>query len=88
MGLIKGSLSLEDLAAVQARREFPTRATQRMQVLVQNRVMKAVLFGPPKPLNPPWVLNLFNMFPVLRRIPARIVGMGFRPEHVRTKAAF
>jgi 2-polyprenyl-6-methoxyphenol hydroxylase-like FAD-dependent oxidoreductase len=82
------SLSLEDLAAVQARREFPTRATQRMQVLVQNRVMKAVLFGPPKPLNPPWVLNLFNMFPVLRRIPARIVGMGFRPEHVRTKAAF
>jgi 2-polyprenyl-6-methoxyphenol hydroxylase-like FAD-dependent oxidoreductase len=82
-----GTLRLDDLAAVQRRREFPTRATQALQVLVQNRVMKAVLSGPAKPLNPPWALSLFGFFPFLRRIPARVVGMGFRPEHVRTPAA-
>jgi len=75
-----------DLAAVQRRREWPTRLTQGMQVLIQNRILSPVLFGAAGPLHPPRVLNLFGRFPVLRRLPARIVGMGFRPEHIHTAA--
>jgi 2-polyprenyl-6-methoxyphenol hydroxylase-like FAD-dependent oxidoreductase len=84
---LKGKmLRLDDLAAVQRRREWPTRLTQGMQVLVQNRILSPVVFGTGGPLTPPKILNLFNRFPILRRIPARIVGMGFRPEHVRFPA--
>jgi 2-polyprenyl-6-methoxyphenol hydroxylase-like FAD-dependent oxidoreductase len=86
--LKSGNLRLDDLGAVQRRRELPVKLTQAMQVLVQNRVMSPVLFGPTAPFKPPGVLNLFNSFPFLRRIPARVIGMGFRPEHVRTRAAF
>jgi 2-polyprenyl-6-methoxyphenol hydroxylase-like FAD-dependent oxidoreductase len=77
-------VSPDDLAAVQRRREWPTRLTQALQVLVQNKVLSPVLFGSGAPIAPPRALKLFSRFPVLRRIPARIVGMGFRPEHVRT----
>ena len=73
-----------DLQAVQRRREFPTRATQRLQVLVQNRVIRRVLSSS-NTLTLPWPLKLMRYWPNLRRIPARIVGMGFRPEHVRTR---
>ncbi len=76
-----GVPSLEELRAVQERRTFPTVATQRLQVGIQNRIIRRVL-GSSKPLNLPWQLRLLNLFPPLRRIPARIVGMGFRPEHV------
>jgi 2-polyprenyl-6-methoxyphenol hydroxylase-like FAD-dependent oxidoreductase len=78
-----GVPSLEELRAVQERRTFPTVATQRLQVGIQNRIIRRVL-GSSKPLNLPWQLRLLNLFPPLRRIPARIVGMGFRPEHVAT----
>ncbi len=80
------TLHLDDLAAVQRRRELPVRLTQGMQVLIQNRVLSPVLFGGDRSVKAPWVLNLFNWLPFLRRLPARIVGMGFRPEHVRTLA--
>jgi 2-polyprenyl-6-methoxyphenol hydroxylase-like FAD-dependent oxidoreductase len=76
----------DDLAAVQRRRELPVRLIQGIQVLVQNRVFGPVLSGGGE-LKAPWVLNLFSWLPFLRRVPARIVGMGFRPEHVRTPAA-
>jgi len=76
-----GVPSPEALRAVQERRTFPTVATQRLQVAIQNRVIRRVL-GSSKPLNLPWQFRLLNLFPPLRRIPARIVGMGFRPEHV------
>jgi 2-polyprenyl-6-methoxyphenol hydroxylase-like FAD-dependent oxidoreductase len=72
-----------DLARVQKRRTFPTRATQRMQLVVQNNVILRVLSSS-KPLTLPWPLKLLNSWPALRRIPARIVGIGFRPEHVQT----
>ena len=72
-----------DLEAVQRRRDFPTRATQRMQILVQNNVIRKVL-GSSKSLSIPWPLKLLRDWPVLRRIPARVVGVGFRPEHVKT----
>jgi len=84
--LASGNVSARDLEQVQRRREFPTRATQRLQVLVQNRVIRRVLSSS-KPLTLPMALRLLQRWPLLRRIPARVVGMGFRPEHVRTPDA-
>ena len=81
-----GTLSIEHLQAVQRRRTFPTKVTQQIQVLIQEHVLKRVL-GEDKPVAAPWLLRLFNTFPVLRRIPARAIGVGVRPEHVRTKSA-
>ncbi len=81
--LASGSAGTRDLEQVQRRREFPTRATQRLQVVVQNRVIRRVLSSS-KPFTLPLALRLLQRWPILRRIPARVVGMGFRPEHVRT----
>ena len=76
------TLTLEDLAAVQRRRIFPTRATQWLQVQIQNRILSRVL-KTQQALSPPWPLRVVDRCPWLQRIPARIVGVGFRPEHVR-----
>ena len=81
--LLQRTPSESELQRVQRRREFPTRATQRMQVAIQNNVVRRVL-GNPKPLTIPWPLKLLGRWPMLRRIPARVLGVGFRPEHVRT----
>jgi 2-polyprenyl-6-methoxyphenol hydroxylase-like FAD-dependent oxidoreductase len=83
--LREGRLADSDLAAVQARRLFPTRATQAAQVFVQNRVIAPALAGK-GPIRPPWLVLLLDRFPLLRRLPARLMAMGVRPEHVRTKA--
>ncbi len=79
-----GNVSDSDLEAVQRRREFPTRATQNLQIAVQNRIIRRVL-GSTTPLKLPFILRLVRRFPVLRRIPARVIGIGFRPEHIRTR---
>jgi 2-polyprenyl-6-methoxyphenol hydroxylase-like FAD-dependent oxidoreductase len=71
------------LANVQRRREWPTRAMQAVQIFVQTRIISNVLAMRRQP-RPPFVIKLFNNVPWLRRIPARLIGMGFRPEHVRT----
>jgi 2-polyprenyl-6-methoxyphenol hydroxylase-like FAD-dependent oxidoreductase len=76
-------VTVEELRAVQRRREWPVRLTQRMQVFIQNRVISRVL-GSRGKVAPPWFIRLFSGFPILRRIPARMVGMGVRPEHVHT----
>jgi 2-polyprenyl-6-methoxyphenol hydroxylase-like FAD-dependent oxidoreductase len=81
--LAAGNLKDNDVHAVQRRREFPTRATQWLQVMVQKRVIRRVLSSS-EPLTAPMLLRLLQRWPVLRRLPARIVGLGFRPEHVRT----
>jgi len=57
--------------------------TQWAQVQMQNRILGRVL-GSSQPVAAPWVIRLFNRFPVLRRIPARLIGIGVRPEHVKT----
>jgi 2-polyprenyl-6-methoxyphenol hydroxylase-like FAD-dependent oxidoreductase len=75
--------SANELRAVQRRRSFPTRATQRLQLTIQNNIIRRVL-GSAEPLSLPWPLKLLRRWPILRRIPARLVGVGFRPEHVRT----
>jgi 2-polyprenyl-6-methoxyphenol hydroxylase-like FAD-dependent oxidoreductase len=74
--LSRNTVSLADLERVQLRRELPTRMTQRLQIILQNNVIHRVLGNS--------VMKLFNRWPFLRRIPARIVGVGFRAEHVRT----
>jgi len=81
--LRQGAPSAAYLGAVQRRRELPTRITQRMQVVMQNRVIfRTLTSGAPTSL--PWPARLLRDYPILRRIPARLVGMGFRPEHVRS----
>jgi 2-polyprenyl-6-methoxyphenol hydroxylase-like FAD-dependent oxidoreductase len=81
--LLRGAIGEDALRRVQARREFPTRVIQRAQVLVQERLITGVL-GSQDEIEPPFLLKLLRAIPFLRRIPARIVGMGIRPEHIRT----
>jgi len=81
--LKKGVPRLRDLRRVQKRREFPTRLIQAFQLFVQNRFLApTVLHGNGTP-NPPFFLKLVDGWPWLQRIPARFVGLGPRPEHVR-----
>jgi len=81
--LQRGVPTAAELQAVQRRRELPTRITQRMQVIIQNNVLVRTLRAK-GPVKIPRAVRLLNRYPLLRRIPARLVGMGFRPEHVRT----
>jgi 2-polyprenyl-6-methoxyphenol hydroxylase-like FAD-dependent oxidoreductase len=81
-----GRLTTEDLHRVQRRREWVTRITQRFQIVVQNRVITRVLGGVGT-VSPPLIIRLLARFPFLTRIPARLIGIGVRPEHVRTPTA-
>jgi 2-polyprenyl-6-methoxyphenol hydroxylase-like FAD-dependent oxidoreductase len=84
--LRKGSPPLAILQQLQRRRMLPTRLTQGMQRLIQDRVMTRVLSLRREP-KPPFLVKLLDRFAFLRRIPARLVGIGFRPEHVHTREA-
>jgi 2-polyprenyl-6-methoxyphenol hydroxylase-like FAD-dependent oxidoreductase len=84
--LAEGRLTVDDLRRVQRRRELPARVTQWLQLQVQNRVIAPVLGGA-APSRLPLPLRLLRRFPVLRRLPARLIGIGVRSEHVRTPAA-
>jgi len=78
-----GRFRLSDLAKVQRRRTFPTQMTQGIQVLIQTRILNRVLSSR-RPLRPNFLLRMLAWFPWLRRIPARLIGVGFRPEHIHT----
>ncbi|MCE9651440.1 MAG: FAD-dependent oxidoreductase [Parvibaculum sp.] len=80
--LLSRTLTSDDLARVQKRRLFPTRVTQAVQVFAQTRIVEPVL-RETGTISPPFPLKLLNWFPILRRLPARAVGMGVRPEHVQ-----
>ena len=84
--LARGLPTLDDLKRIQQRRAFPTRMTQKLQMAVQNKIMTRMLALTENP-KPPCAVKLLNRFPILRRLPARVVGMGFRPEHVRSPVA-
>jgi 2-polyprenyl-6-methoxyphenol hydroxylase-like FAD-dependent oxidoreductase len=84
--LLKGAPSLGLLAQVEARRMWPTRATQWLQLAVQERVIGRTLSNRTCP-SPPLPVRLLAQFPWLRRIPAHLVGVGIQPEHVRSPAA-
>ena len=81
--LRSGTVSDDDLRAIQARRALPVRFTQWLQLTIQKRVISRVLESQRRPA-PPLFFKLFSVFPVLRRIPALLLGVGIRPEHVRT----
>jgi 2-polyprenyl-6-methoxyphenol hydroxylase-like FAD-dependent oxidoreductase len=81
--LSKGRVPVAQLASVQARREWPTKMMQVVQLFIQKRVISNVL-SLTEPPRPPFGVTLFNRFPFLRRFPARLIGLGFRPEHVRS----
>jgi 2-polyprenyl-6-methoxyphenol hydroxylase-like FAD-dependent oxidoreductase len=78
-----GQLTIDDLRRVQRRRELPTRVTQRMQVVVQNAIVSRALHSS-APLRPPLAVRLIARVPALRRLTGRLIGLGIRPEHVRT----
>jgi 2-polyprenyl-6-methoxyphenol hydroxylase-like FAD-dependent oxidoreductase len=82
----RGSVTDDELRRVQRRRALTTRVVQRFQVLIQNRVVAPILNSRARTLTVPLALRLFVRFPWLRRIPARIVGIGLRPEHVDAAA--
>ena len=77
-------LSSTDLAAVQRRREWPARVTQQAQIAVQNELLAPLLAGTAAPSTLPLPLRLLQRLPLLRRLPARLVGIGVRPERVHT----
>jgi len=83
--LKNGSVSELDLARVQQRREFPTRVTQRVQVAAHRTFAK--IFESSGPMRAPWPLKLITRIPGIRRVLARAVGMGVRPEHFRAAAS-
>jgi 2-polyprenyl-6-methoxyphenol hydroxylase-like FAD-dependent oxidoreductase len=84
--LREGRVGAEDLRRVETRRRFSTRVVQRLQLTMQNRVIARVL-GRTQTLRPPLALQVVSRVPALRRLIARIIGLGVRPEHVRTPAA-
>jgi 2-polyprenyl-6-methoxyphenol hydroxylase-like FAD-dependent oxidoreductase len=71
-----------ELHMVEERRTFPTKATQRMQITIQSNFLKKVL-GKTETPSLPWVFKLAQLFPWFRRVPARVIGLGFRPEHIQ-----
>jgi 2-polyprenyl-6-methoxyphenol hydroxylase-like FAD-dependent oxidoreductase len=85
--LVLGYLPEEELDAVRKRREFPVRMTQRMQVVMQNNIVSMALKPGGEPLQVPLVMRLLTAVPLLQGITARLIGLGVRPEHVRSPAA-
>jgi 2-polyprenyl-6-methoxyphenol hydroxylase-like FAD-dependent oxidoreductase len=83
---VAGRPTIAQLRRVQARRQWPTRVTQRLQVLVQRRVITRALQGGQARMTPPLAIRLLARHPWLQRLPARLVGVGIRPEHVRSPA--
>lgn len=82
--LQRGTATLEILKKIQARREKPTRQMQRLQVYLQDHIFAPILHE--KNRTPvPRVFKIFSWFPILRRIPGHIIGVGFQPEHINTK---
>jgi 2-polyprenyl-6-methoxyphenol hydroxylase-like FAD-dependent oxidoreductase len=84
--LLRGPVRVDDLRTVQARREWPTRLIQAMQIFIHRRVVTGRSPGDKK-TSLPFVLRLLKWFPILRQLPARFIGLGPRPEHVRSPTA-
>jgi 2-polyprenyl-6-methoxyphenol hydroxylase-like FAD-dependent oxidoreductase len=84
--LKRGELKLDDLAAVERRRVWPTAIIQRVQTLVQRNIIAAAL-NPNKPFRLPLALRLMLRVPVLRDIPSRLIAFGFWPVHLRKDLA-
>jgi 2-polyprenyl-6-methoxyphenol hydroxylase-like FAD-dependent oxidoreductase len=81
--LRRGAVTVDTLAAVQKRREFPTRMTQRVQLVLQNNLIGPALQGASGRPRAPLVMRMLQ-WPLLNRIPARLLANGIRPEHIQT----
>ena len=81
--LREGRVTTAHLKQVQDRREFPTRATQRLQLAIQNQIIFRALKGQTQ-VEPPFIMRAMTSVPLLDRIPARLLGLGVRPEHIRS----
>ena len=81
-----GAVSVDDLRKLQARREWPTRLIQAMQVFIHRRVVTGQTLRGKESL--PIVFRLLKWFPVLRQIPARFIGIGPRPEHFAVQVRY
>jgi len=79
-------VTVSELEQVQKRREWPTRVIQTMQVFIHRNVVTGRSSGSEDKL--PFFLRLFIWFPFVRRFPARMIGMGLRPEHIQSPRAF
>jgi len=84
--LRQGCPSEDELDAVRRRREFPVKMTQRMQEIVQNKIISGALQSSDRPLKVPLIVRLITALPWLQSIPARLIALGVRPEHVQSKA--
>ncbi|MFL6518939.1 MAG: FAD-dependent oxidoreductase [Chthoniobacterales bacterium] len=85
--LREGPVSLADLDQVQKRREWPVRLIQMIQVFIHRRVVSGRPSGRSDD-SLPLIGRLFRWFPFLRRLPARFIGLGPRPEHIHSPSAF
>ena len=80
--LLNGQLRETDLHSVQLRREKPARLTQKLQVFMHRHLLEHI-FDSAQMISPPLPMRLLETFPRLRSLPARMVGIGFRPEHIK-----
>lgn len=78
----KRHVDIPTLKKIQKRRTFPTRMTQRLQMGAQNGIIKRRLSG--KKQKPPLLMRVLNKFQWLRKFPAKAIGIGIRPEHIKT----
>ena len=84
--LRRGAVTIETLKQVQQRREFPTRVTQRLQIIMQNNLIGPALANKGERPRAPLFMKMLQ-WPLLRRIPGRLLAYGVRPEHIHTPAA-
>jgi 2-polyprenyl-6-methoxyphenol hydroxylase-like FAD-dependent oxidoreductase len=84
--LREGTVSIRDLARIQHRREFPTRVTQRVQAAIRQQVGGSLDESGPRRLS--WPVRLLESTTILRRLRSRFIGLGIRPEHVKTEDVF
>jgi len=78
-----GTVSDEDLRAIEARRTFPMRFTQGLQLMIQKRIISPTLASTQRP-KPPLLFKIVGAVPLLQRIPGRLLAVGVRPEHIHT----
>jgi 2-polyprenyl-6-methoxyphenol hydroxylase-like FAD-dependent oxidoreductase len=83
--LRRGTVTIETLNKVQRRREFPTRVTQRLQIILQNNIIGPALAHKGERPKAPLFMKIMQ-WPLLRRLPGRLLALGVRPEHVHTPA--
>jgi 2-polyprenyl-6-methoxyphenol hydroxylase-like FAD-dependent oxidoreductase len=84
--LAAGRVGEADLQAIQRRRATAAQRTQAVQLFMQNRIIGPALQATRTP-KPPLMFKLLDRMPLLRRLPARLIAVGFRPEHIETPAA-